>query len=101
MMQQRIDIMKDVPTGNLIIAVVTLKSQQRGERDVLLPVRAILVISVKWKALSWIAVKVEIRYVCNSQNGERLALVASDTQNDILCVTFREDFRKTVNLFIH
>jgi len=84
--QQSIEVVKDVPARDLIVAIVALETHQRGEREVLLPIRAILVIGVEGKALSGICVKVEIRNLGCRENGKRLSFVASHTHDEILCI---------------
>jgi hypothetical protein len=51
MMQQRVDVVKDIPLGDFVVAVMIAKFRKRPVGDVLPSIRAVFVIGVKRKAL--------------------------------------------------
>jgi len=58
-MQQPIGVVKDIPLGNLFIAIVLAKLRKRPVSDVLPAIRAVFVVGIEGKALC-VACKVKI-----------------------------------------
>src|SRR5208283_645775 len=52
MVQNPIDVMEDVPPGDVLVAVMPAKVLQRPVGDVFAPIRAVFVVGVERKALS-------------------------------------------------